>query len=381
MHTLRLVLPLLPLLLFSGCTAVDDDTAADDDTAGDDDVEQVPDPITAATVTVGASGGAVESGGVSITVPAGALAADVEIVLGPAPAGLPALPEGLAASGPGIEVQPHGTAFVGAPATIVLPVGEYADTILRLADADATTWEVVAGAQFADGVATFATYGFSFYVPASRCSATCSVGQGASCAGQTGLGSCVSTCQANNLPNQVCPNEAAALAACYVNAPVSGYGCGQGFGWPLDTTCATEAAAVAACVTGVSLPSPCDGRFGGLWYMTPFSQDPNEFWVKVIGDRVIFVTEDAHHNGGFSLNCTSSTTIESPQGVCGWDEGSTADLTLNTTGTQVTADFVYPSGPPTNVTRTLIRPTSAEPTWLAAAIATMATTPIPSSCP
>lgn len=281
---LRSFLLLLPLTLLAACggtgnddSASDDDSVADDDSVGDDDVEQLPDPITPATATIGAAGGTVVSGGASVEVPAGALGADTEVTVGPAPAGLPALPEGFAASGPGIEVLPHGTSFEGAPATIVLPVGEYADTILRLADADSTTWEIVAGAQFADGVATFATYGFSFYIPSSRCSAVCGRGNASSCPGQNGLGTCVSTCQANNLPNQVCATEAMALAACYVGAPQNAYGCGLGYGWPLDTTCGAEVAAVNACMGTSTLPSPCDARLGGLWYMTPIPQDPAEF--------------------------------------------------------------------------------------------------------
>lgn len=103
--------------------------------------------------------------------------------------------------------------------------------------------------------------------------------------------------------------------------------------------------------------------------------------MKIIADRVVFVTEDSHHNGGFPLNCTSATNISSPQGVCGWDEGSTAALSLNAAGTEVTAQLTFGSDPPTYSTRNLIRPTTAMPAWVQPSITTMAPTPIPSSCP
>lgn len=64
-------------------------------------------------------------------------------------------------------LTPHGTRFT-IPARVSLRYQSQAPTsslrVLRLADAEDTTWEPVGGVRFAAGVATFDTPGFSYYV-------------------------------------------------------------------------------------------------------------------------------------------------------------------------------------------------------------------------
>ena len=89
LHLLALLLLGMALAL-AGCTnepsndddsaAVDDDDTADDDDAMDDD-DAADDDDSAAGTVVGKEGGTVESGDISLEIPAGALTDDVSIAI------------------------------------------------------------------------------------------------------------------------------------------------------------------------------------------------------------------------------------------------------------------------------------------------------------
>jgi hypothetical protein len=116
------------------------------------------------TTTIGPNGGTVESGGASVTIPAGALAEDTEIGVAEVAPPVP-LPSGYVARSPVYAFTPHGLSF-SSPVSIAIDYTETADTVLRLADASDTTWEPAAGATFASNVASLQTQSFSFYVVA-----------------------------------------------------------------------------------------------------------------------------------------------------------------------------------------------------------------------
>lgn len=85
---------------------------------GDDDGGLDP-TVTPASGIVGAGGGTVASDGVSIEVPPGALAVDVELAI--AAAAVPAEIAGVTAVGATVEIGPAGTTFQ-TPATVTVPV-------------------------------------------------------------------------------------------------------------------------------------------------------------------------------------------------------------------------------------------------------------------
>ncbi|WP_164886666.1 RCC1 domain-containing protein [Piscinibacter defluvii] len=77
-------------------------------------------PTTAVTQTVGAAGGTIVGpGGVTLTIPPDALAADTALTIALDDAGAPPLPTGLPVAGPTIALLPHGTSF-SVPVTLTL---------------------------------------------------------------------------------------------------------------------------------------------------------------------------------------------------------------------------------------------------------------------
>lgn len=95
------------------------------------------------------------------------LAGDVELTIEPATAAslTATLPADTALVGDAQRFTPHGTTFAS-PVTITLTGVGDANTVLRLDDDNDTTWEVVNGATFSNGVATFETTSFSLYAAA-----------------------------------------------------------------------------------------------------------------------------------------------------------------------------------------------------------------------
>jgi len=113
----------------------------------------------------------VTSAGVTIQIPAGAIA-DPSIIAVNVVAALPqALPANVSLVSDVFEFTPHGTSF-SAAVTIEMPFGtsvpaaDYASLgIYRYDDVEVVDiWQPIAGATFAAGVATFQTDGFSWYV-------------------------------------------------------------------------------------------------------------------------------------------------------------------------------------------------------------------------
>jgi hypothetical protein len=118
---------------------------------------------------IGADGGEASGDGATVTVPAGALADDIEIGVEEVMASAlsATLPASTTLSGPIIAFTPHGTEF-SEPATIELPYVGAANTVLRLDNESDTTWEVVAGAVFTGGIASFESTTFSLYAAAQE---------------------------------------------------------------------------------------------------------------------------------------------------------------------------------------------------------------------
>ncbi len=138
------------------------------------DTQTVP-----ATAVVGASGGVLElANGLTLTVPAGALAAEVELGVEwkPDPAGLSAtLPEGLEGALGGVVVlTPHGTQF-DLPITVSIPTsitdGDF--TLLRLEDETATEWTVHGPARLVGSEIQFDVLEFSVYSPLKVANGAC----------------------------------------------------------------------------------------------------------------------------------------------------------------------------------------------------------------
>lgn len=139
-----------------------------------------------ATKTVGAQGGTITLGnGVSLDIPAGALAADtelgVEVLADLVKAGYAAAPvfvDGL----PSISVAltPHGTTFK-VPVSLTLPyTGDETElALLRLANQEATDWEPIGPITFASGLVKVSLSQFSTYTLAKVAAGSCPCYNGA----------------------------------------------------------------------------------------------------------------------------------------------------------------------------------------------------------
>lgn len=81
-----------------------------------------PDPQTRVTQRIGSAGGTINGpGGVQLTIPPDALAADVDITIELSDAGAPVVPTGVDVSGPMLALLPHGTSF-SVPVTLSVAV-------------------------------------------------------------------------------------------------------------------------------------------------------------------------------------------------------------------------------------------------------------------
>ncbi len=132
-----------------------------------------------ATATVGSAGGTVEGEGVTVEIPAGVLAEDVEIgverVEDLAAAGFAAPPdwvEGGATAG--VALTPHGKTF-SSPVTVSIPwAGAETDVVLLfLEDEQDDTWESFGPITVANGVVTFETDHFSVWSVQAVAAGTC----------------------------------------------------------------------------------------------------------------------------------------------------------------------------------------------------------------
>lgn len=103
-------------------------------------------PAASVTRTIGAAGGSIDGpGGVTLTVPAGALAADTALTITIDDAGAPPLPGGLPLRGETIALLPHGTRFsVPVTLSMTLPSGSISpsdELVLLKTTADRDGWE------------------------------------------------------------------------------------------------------------------------------------------------------------------------------------------------------------------------------------------------
>jgi hypothetical protein len=119
---------------------------------------------------IGPEGGAVTGEqGVTVTIPAGALASDTTIAANVVDASdLPAPPSGTTAAGPFVALTPHGTQFA-MPVEVTLPYTSSSSslTVLRIDDESDTTWEQLTGASFDGGTATVGLSRFSILAVAA----------------------------------------------------------------------------------------------------------------------------------------------------------------------------------------------------------------------
>ena len=119
-----------------------------------------------AGTVIGAAGGTVTGpNGVTVVIPAGALATDATIAIEQLSAGSPALPPGTAVSGPTFSFTPHGITFA-VPVTITLPFNPSSVPVGQtpaLYKTNATNqWEHLALAIFGVNSVSAAVSGFSF---------------------------------------------------------------------------------------------------------------------------------------------------------------------------------------------------------------------------
>jgi len=141
------------ILFASGC-------ASKTDTASSSPPQSVSGEVTpqlSVTLAVGNS--------VSLQVPAGSVTENKTLTIAASSF------DGIAAPVPANAAQPFaftpdGTAFEK-PVTVTLQAVDGADEVLRLDNEQDTTWEIVDGATFANGVATFQTTHFCIYVTAA----------------------------------------------------------------------------------------------------------------------------------------------------------------------------------------------------------------------
>ncbi|MEW5848640.1 MAG: hypothetical protein AB2A00_07485 [Myxococcota bacterium] len=210
---------------------------------------------TSTKANVGSQGGSVSHGGASVEVPPGALGTDVEVTVAEVPFPAAALPADMTTTGSAFAFTPHGTTFTS-PVTLELPHDGTADAVLRLDDENDSTWEIVDGATFANGVATVQTTRFSVYVTVSSCSRLCA--HGATVCGAAGSavtqGTCVSSCTSQAAqPNAACGSERQALYNCFTaTTNAAEFACSTTL-LPNATTCAAERATLQACAD----PCPC----------------------------------------------------------------------------------------------------------------------------
>jgi hypothetical protein len=127
-----------------------------------------------ASATVGGAGGEVAlADGALVAVPAGALAADVDIAVAEVgDTSIAAAPQATTVAGAAVAFTPHGQTFT-VPVTIEVPYDAASSdlALLRLDDEADETWELVAGAGFAGGRASITTTHFSIYRVVTRADA------------------------------------------------------------------------------------------------------------------------------------------------------------------------------------------------------------------
>jgi ZU5 domain len=113
--------------------------------------------------TIGNEGGTLESNGVTVVIPPGAITKDTQLSLGLRTGdGLPVLPKGLGRVGSVPALLPHGTQFA-VPVRVTLPSQFRESTVYRLADEADLEWEPVSRTFKAGPSLVFETSVFSFY--------------------------------------------------------------------------------------------------------------------------------------------------------------------------------------------------------------------------
>jgi hypothetical protein len=112
---------------------------------------------------IGTEGGSVQLGGARVSIPPLALSQPIEIGIERVTS-LPALPSGLTLAGPAFALTPHGTHFAR-PVQVTLPSSHGANVVLRLDDANDTSWQTFAHVAPDELLqAQVALDGFSIYV-------------------------------------------------------------------------------------------------------------------------------------------------------------------------------------------------------------------------
>jgi uncharacterized delta-60 repeat protein len=143
---------------------------------GGDDAQPAPPPVVVPPppgTPIGAAGGTVSGpAGVSVVIPATALATEVRIQIEQTSTGAPALPAGVTASGQMFALTPHGTSFAS-PITVTLPfnpalVPAGAVPAVYKTTNNQTQWEEIPGAVFGATSVSAPISGFSFVTIGTR---------------------------------------------------------------------------------------------------------------------------------------------------------------------------------------------------------------------
>ncbi len=138
----------MPKMDAASTTADSAPTSPPDATAGQDAGNQITPPIgtpAGSTKTIGAAGGEITGAGATLTVPAGALTADVAFSINPATTGLPAVPTDQGPVSGAVEILPHGQVFTK-PATLSLShAGGTVESIVLLTATATGTWMTLPG--------------------------------------------------------------------------------------------------------------------------------------------------------------------------------------------------------------------------------------------
>ncbi len=235
---------------------------------GSDDPEEPGSTEGETTDAIGADGGSVTGAGAEVMVPAGALEADVEISVASVDVSDAELPEGFELAGDPIAFTPHGTSFEEA-VTLTLPYDSDADslTILRLDDEDDTTWEVVQGGSFDDGVATVEVNSFSIYGVAealggemdmaidveAACTEICEWKLSIGCTAEMDQAGCEEDCVMDPVPDpdEPCFTEYVAFANCLGEEEAAAYECkDDDTAGLIDGVCEAELIGVVTCLQG-----------------------------------------------------------------------------------------------------------------------------------
>jgi hypothetical protein len=167
-------------LLFGASVVIAIACSSNDDSKGSQSASADVTPAASATIAL--------SDGASLNVPVGSVTQNATLQLSTVSTDnlVAAVPANTNAGQP-IAFTPHAFTFAQT-VTVTLPAVAGADQVLRLDNEQDTTWEVVEGATFANGIATFQTTHFCIYMTAKSAQSTGTGGASSGTGGVTASG-------------------------------------------------------------------------------------------------------------------------------------------------------------------------------------------------